>query len=81
MYEDVYIDYSCSKKYGIIREILSLSENIGLDFILFSSILGGGLGVFFSLNEPFKGFSFFGWMVIFLYVFILFVCVLKKNYC
>lgn len=81
MYEDVYIDYSCSKKYAMIREMLSLSENIGVDLILFSSLLGGGVGVFFNLDEPFRGFSLFGLMVIFLYVFILFVWVLKKNYC
>lgn len=81
MYEDIYIDYSCSKKYGMIREFFSLVENFGVDVILLSIVMGGGMGIFFNIDRPFKGFSLFGLVIMLIYVFIFFVCVVKKNCC
>lgn len=54
----------------LLRKIFSLNEFLG-DDVLILSVLGGGIGTFFYLNDPIYGFCLFGWGIIFIYVILL----------
>jgi len=62
------IDMSVLKNLEGFRKVCAVNERFGECYVFFYSVLGGGCGVFFYLDDPFYGFCLFAWGILLMYV-------------
>lgn len=66
-----------------VRKVCAVNKNFGDSYILLYSVFGGGIGTFFYLNDPIKGFCIFAWGILILYIILIIAFSynesLKKN--